>query len=215
MQGSTWGDKCVAWSSFSFKGGKWVDADTVRLAGHVNKCDENFRFLLSKIYDIYNHGRTVPVSAFRRYFDHEGVLTLPEGGIYIPIEKQISEDRSWHKPRYSYQTSFPTAGPVETSPCAFSSVTWATRSSNLRRGSFTVRRVLGDWWGLLFIALTPSLSLHFSGLRETLDFFSFFSDGIVFSVVMYLLLVLRLRKYTTFYGWNQSVVIFWESAKSM
>lgn len=58
---------------------------------HVNKCDENFRFLLSKIYDIYNNGRTVPVSAFGRYFDHEGVLMLPEGGIYIPIEKQVSE----------------------------------------------------------------------------------------------------------------------------
>ena len=54
---------------------------------HVNKCDENFRFLLSKIYDVYNHGRTVPVSAFGRYFDHEGVLMLPEGGIYILIEK--------------------------------------------------------------------------------------------------------------------------------
>ena len=58
---------------------------------HVNKDDENFRFLLSQIYDIYNHGRTVPVSAFGRYFDPEGVLMLPEGGIYVPIEKQISE----------------------------------------------------------------------------------------------------------------------------
>lgn len=57
----------------------------------VNKDDENFRFLLSQIYDIYNHGRTVPVSAFGHYFDHEGVLMLPEGGIYIPIEKRISE----------------------------------------------------------------------------------------------------------------------------
>ena len=56
---------------------------------HVNKGDENFRFLLSKIYDIYIHGRTVPVSAFGRYFDHEGVLMLPEGGIYIPIEEQV------------------------------------------------------------------------------------------------------------------------------
>ena len=58
---------------------------------HVNKCDENFRFLLSKIYDIYNHGRTVPVSAFGRYFDHEGVLMLPEGGIYVPIGEQVPE----------------------------------------------------------------------------------------------------------------------------
>ena len=58
---------------------------------HANKDDENFRFLLSQIYDIYNHGRTVPVSAFGRYFDPEGVLMLPEGGIYVPIEKQISE----------------------------------------------------------------------------------------------------------------------------
>ena len=58
---------------------------------YVNKCDENFRFLLSKIYDIYNHGQSVPVSVFGRYFDHEGVLMLPEGGIYVPIEKQISE----------------------------------------------------------------------------------------------------------------------------
>ena len=58
---------------------------------HANKDDENFRFLLSQIYDMYNHGRTVPVSAFGRYFDHEGVLMLPEGGIYVPIEKQISE----------------------------------------------------------------------------------------------------------------------------
>lgn len=54
---------------------------------HVNKDDENFRFLLSKIYDIYNRGRTVPVPAFGRYLDHEGVLMLPEGGIY----KQITE----------------------------------------------------------------------------------------------------------------------------
>ena len=58
---------------------------------HVNKDDENFRFLLSQIYDIYNHGRTVPVSAFGRYFDPEGVLMLPKDGIYIPIEKQIAE----------------------------------------------------------------------------------------------------------------------------
>lgn len=58
---------------------------------HVNKGDENFRFLLSKIYDIYNHGRTVSVSAFGRYFDHDGVLMLPEGGIYIPIEEPVSE----------------------------------------------------------------------------------------------------------------------------
>ena len=58
---------------------------------HVNKGDENFRFLLSKIYDIYNHGRTVPVSAFGRYFDHEAVLMLPEGGIYMPIEEQTPE----------------------------------------------------------------------------------------------------------------------------
>ena len=58
---------------------------------HVDKGDENFRFLLSMIYLVYNRGRTVPVSAFGRYFDHEGVLMLPEGGIYVPIEKQISE----------------------------------------------------------------------------------------------------------------------------
>ena len=60
---------------------------------HVNKDNENFRFLLSKIYDIYNHGRTVPVSAFGRYFDPEGVLMLPEGGTYIPIEKQSELNR--------------------------------------------------------------------------------------------------------------------------
>ena len=58
---------------------------------HVNKCDENFRFLLSMIYNIYNRGRTVPVSAFGRYFDRKGVLMLPKDGIYIPIEKQIAE----------------------------------------------------------------------------------------------------------------------------
>ena len=58
---------------------------------HVDKGDENFRFLLSMIYNIYNHGRTVPVSAFGRYFDSEGVLTLPGGGIYMPIEEQIPE----------------------------------------------------------------------------------------------------------------------------
>ena len=54
---------------------------------HVDKGDENFRFLLSMIYLVYNYGRTVPVSAFGRYFDQEGVLMLPEGGIYIPIKK--------------------------------------------------------------------------------------------------------------------------------
>lgn len=58
---------------------------------HVDKGDENFRFLLSMIYNIYNHGRTAPVSAFGRYFDSKGVLMLPGGGTYIPIEKQISE----------------------------------------------------------------------------------------------------------------------------
>ena len=58
---------------------------------HVDKGDENFRFLLSMIYLVYNDGKTVPVSAFGRYFDHEGVLMLPGGGTYIPIEKQISE----------------------------------------------------------------------------------------------------------------------------
>ena len=61
---------------------------------HVDKGDENFRFLLSMIYLVYNYGRTVPVSAFGRYFDQEGVLMLPEGGIYMPIEKQISENES-------------------------------------------------------------------------------------------------------------------------
>ena len=54
---------------------------------HTNKGDENFRFLLSKIYDTYYYGRTVPVSAFGRYFDHKGVLELPGGGIYVPLEK--------------------------------------------------------------------------------------------------------------------------------
>lgn len=54
---------------------------------HVDKGDENFRFLLSMIYLVYNYGRTVPGLAFGRYFDHEGVLMLPEGGIYMPIEK--------------------------------------------------------------------------------------------------------------------------------
>ena len=58
---------------------------------NVDKGDQNFRFLISKIYDVYNRGRTVPVSAFGRYFDPEGVLTLPGGGIYIPIEEQIPE----------------------------------------------------------------------------------------------------------------------------
>ena len=58
---------------------------------HVNKGDEKFRFLLSMIYNIYNHGRTVPVSAFGRYFDPEGVLMLPGGGTYVPIAKQIAE----------------------------------------------------------------------------------------------------------------------------
>ena len=58
---------------------------------HVNKDDENFRFLLSMVYLVYNYGRTVPVSAFGRYFDHEGVLMLPEGGIYIPTKEQVPE----------------------------------------------------------------------------------------------------------------------------
>ena len=58
---------------------------------HVNKDDENFRFLLSQIYYIYNHGRTVSASAFGRYFDYEGMLMLPEGRIYIPIKEQTPE----------------------------------------------------------------------------------------------------------------------------
>ena len=58
---------------------------------HVDKGNENFRFLLSMIYLVYNYGRTVPVSAFGRYFDREGVLMLPEGGVYVPIKEQVSE----------------------------------------------------------------------------------------------------------------------------
>ncbi len=58
---------------------------------HVNKEDENFRYLISMIYRIYHHGRTVPTSAFERYFDPEGKLRLPENGIYVPFEKNSSE----------------------------------------------------------------------------------------------------------------------------
>lgn len=54
---------------------------------HADKGNENFRFLLSMIHDVYYGGRTVPVSAFVRYLDLEGVLTLPGDGICVSIER--------------------------------------------------------------------------------------------------------------------------------
>ena len=81
----------AAYSEDNEKDGLKISLQEATDIYHVDKGDENFRFLLSMIYNIYNHGRTVPVSAFGRYFDHEGILTLPGGGIYIPIEKQTSE----------------------------------------------------------------------------------------------------------------------------
>ena len=56
---------------------------------HVNKEDENFRYLISMLYQVYIYGRTVPVCSFGRYFDPEGVLTLPGDGIYLPFTPQL------------------------------------------------------------------------------------------------------------------------------
>ena len=58
---------------------------------HVDKENENFRYLVSMIYRIYHEGRTVPISAFERYFDPEGKLRLPEEGIHVPFEGNSSE----------------------------------------------------------------------------------------------------------------------------
>ena len=58
---------------------------------HVDKENENFRHLISMIYRIYHEGRTVPISAFERYIDPQGALTLPGGGIYVPFEENSSE----------------------------------------------------------------------------------------------------------------------------
>ncbi len=58
---------------------------------HVNREHENFRYLISMIYRIYHEGRTVPISAFERYFDPQGELTLPGKGVYEPFERDVSE----------------------------------------------------------------------------------------------------------------------------
>lgn len=41
---------------------------------------DNFQFLLSRIYTAYRSGRTVELSAFDRYFAKDGMLRLPSGG---------------------------------------------------------------------------------------------------------------------------------------
>ena len=58
---------------------------------HVDRKHENFRYLISMIYRIYHEGRTVPISAFERYIDPQGKLTLPGKGIYVPFERNSSE----------------------------------------------------------------------------------------------------------------------------
>lgn len=60
---------------------------------HVDRGDGNFSFLLSRIYDVFDQGRTVSTSAFRRYLAHDGTR-LPLGGTRIPIEKQGTEPES-------------------------------------------------------------------------------------------------------------------------
>lgn len=60
---------------------------------YVDRGDENFSFLLSRIYDVFDQGRTVSTSAFGRYFAHD-VTRLPPGGTRIPIEKQGTEPES-------------------------------------------------------------------------------------------------------------------------
>lgn len=57
---------------------------------YVDRGDENFSFLLSRIYDVYDRGRTVSTSAFKRYLAPEGTK-LPQGGTRIPVEKQGTE----------------------------------------------------------------------------------------------------------------------------
>ena len=58
---------------------------------HVDRKHENFRYLVSMIYRIYHEGRTVPISAFERYIDPQGALTLLGDGIYVPFEGNSSE----------------------------------------------------------------------------------------------------------------------------
>ena len=58
---------------------------------HVDRKHENFRYLISMIYRIYHEGRTVPISAFERYIDPQGALTLLGDGIYVPFEGNSSE----------------------------------------------------------------------------------------------------------------------------
>ena len=57
----------------------------------VDRQHENFRHLISMIYRIYHEGRTVPISAFERYIDPQGELTLPGKGVYVPFEGNVSE----------------------------------------------------------------------------------------------------------------------------
>lgn len=53
----------------------------------ADKGDENFQFLLSRLYQVYQQGRTVEVSAFSRYITHEGKLSVKLNGKYIPISR--------------------------------------------------------------------------------------------------------------------------------
>ena len=53
----------------------------------ANKGEENFQFLLSRLYSIYRQGRTVELSAFDRYITRGGILSVPLNGKIIQISR--------------------------------------------------------------------------------------------------------------------------------
>ena len=53
----------------------------------VDKKEENFQFLLTRLYEVYREGRTVECSAFARYITCDGVLKANLNGKYIPLSK--------------------------------------------------------------------------------------------------------------------------------
>lgn len=53
----------------------------------VNKGEENFQTLLSRLYQVYRLGRTVELSAFDRYITRDGILSFPLNGKHIRISR--------------------------------------------------------------------------------------------------------------------------------
>jgi len=53
----------------------------------ANKGEENFQFLLARLYQVYRQGRTVESSAFDHYITRDGILSVTLDGTHIPISR--------------------------------------------------------------------------------------------------------------------------------